>query len=131
MDYWEKTWTHGEDLEITWSDQDHCRQILSQASPSLIRVLQPIRFLTQDESPLLFTIHFLLNLSWDELRTAICSLSSPIWDEEEELLTKLSIVALDPTLFPVRFDLIMWDLTCGSLRIMQRIVRGELDQYIL
>jgi hypothetical protein len=71
---------------------------------------------------LLFQIHFLLDFSWDELRTAICSLR----DEEEGLLTKLLIVALDTTLFPVPLNPLMWDLACGSLRVMQQMIRGEL-----
>jgi hypothetical protein len=132
MDSCEEIWTDGGDLEITWSDQDHCRQILSQASPSLIRILHAIRFiLLQRADPwVLFQIHFLLDFPWDELRTAICSLCSLIHDEGEELMRKLLIVALDPSLFPVPFDSIMWDLACGFLHVMQRIRRGELDKYI-
>jgi hypothetical protein len=72
-----------------------------------------------------------LNFSWDELRTAICSLSSLVHDKEKGLLTKLLIVALDPTLFPVPFGSIMWDLTCDSLHVMQRIIGSELDNYLL
>jgi hypothetical protein len=104
---------------------------LSQASPSLIRILQGIKILVRDFNPLpLFQIHLFLNFSWDELRTAICSLRSLICDEEEGFLRKVSIVALDPTLFPVPFDSLMWDLACGSLRVMQQIFRGELIKNI-
>jgi hypothetical protein len=117
--------------EVTGSDQDHCSQILLQASPSLIRILQAIRFLEQHRYSPLSQIHFLLNFSWDALRMAICSLRSLRYDDEEVPLTKLGIVALDPTLFPVPFDLIMWDLACGSLSVMQQRVRGELNKYTL
>jgi hypothetical protein len=133
MDSCEEIWTYGRDLEITWSDQDHCRQILSQASPSLVRILHAIRFilLQGDDTWVLFQIHFFLNFSWDELRTAICSLRPLIHEKEEGLLNTLSTVALDPTLFLLPFDLIMWDLACGSLHVMQQILRGELDKSIL
>jgi hypothetical protein len=129
MDDCEQIWYLGK-LKITWSDRDHCSQILSQACPSLIRILQAIKFLRQDWYLPLLQIHFLLNFSWDKIRTAICSLCPLIQDKEDGLLSKLWIVALDPTLFPVPFDSLMWDLACSSLRVMQRILRGELDTNI-
>jgi hypothetical protein len=73
----------------------------------------------------------MLDFSWDELRTAICSLRSLICDEEEGFLSKLLNVALDPTIFPVNFELIIWDLACGSLRVVQRILKGELDYHLM
>jgi hypothetical protein len=130
MDYCEQIWIQDRELEVTWSDRDHCSQILSQASPSLIQILQAIKFLEPNWCSSTFRIHFLLNFPWEELRTVICSLRSLMHNEEEGLLSKLLIVALDPTLFPVPFDLIVWDLTCGSLHVAQQILRGELDTNI-
>jgi hypothetical protein len=124
----ELIWAQHGNLKVTWADRDHCTQILSQASRSLIRILQTIEFL-QDLR--LLEIHFLLDSSWDELRTVICSLRPLICEEERGLIRKVSMVALDPTLFPVPVDLIMWELACGSLCVMQRILRGELDKNIL
>jgi hypothetical protein len=133
MAYCEQIWIDAQfedrQFEVTSSDRDHSYQILSQASPSLIRILQAIRFIPWDgliPSGYLFKIHFRLDFSWNELRTVISSLRSLIHDEGEELMRKLLIVSLDPTLFPVHFDLIMHDLACGSLRVIQRILRGEL-----
>jgi hypothetical protein len=133
IDYCEQIWIEDRALEVTWSDRDHCSHILSQASPTLVRILHTIRFiiLQWHDTWVLCQIHFLLNFSWDELRTAICSLRSLIHDKEEGILNTLSTVALDPTLFPLPFDLIMWDLACGSLHVMQQILRGELDKFIL
>jgi hypothetical protein len=123
-------WLHAKEigLEATSSDRDHCSRILSQASSSLIRIVQAIRFIPPYfyGAILLLKIHFLLDFSWDELRIAICSLRSLICDEGKDLMRKLLIVALDPTFFPVPFDSLMWDLAHGSLRVMQRILRGEL-----
>jgi hypothetical protein len=126
----EEIWGQGQELEVNSSDQDHCSWILSQASPSLIRILQAIKFL-QRKGCSLFQIHFLLNFSWDELRTSICSLRSLIHDEGEELLRKLLITTLDPTLFPVPFDLIMWDLACSSLHVMQQRFRDKVIKDIM
>jgi hypothetical protein len=131
MDHFELIWYKDRQLEDTWSDRNYCHQILLQSSPSLIKILQAIKFLQRDGDSLLFQIHFLLDFSWDELRTSICSLRSLIHNEEDELLIKLLIVALDPTLFPVPFDLIMWDFACGSLHVMQQILRGELIKNIM
>jgi hypothetical protein len=130
MDYCEQIWYQGRELGVTSSDRDHCSQILSLASPSLIRSLQAIRFLQGCWRLTLFRIHFFLNFSWDKLRTAICSLRSFIHDKEERLLTRLLVVALDPTLFPVPFDSLMWDLACSSLHVMQQILKGKLIKNI-
>jgi hypothetical protein len=123
-------WHRGRKLEVISADQNRCCQIFSRAAFPLIRILQVIRLLSQDQDPLLFIIHFLLDLSWDELRTVICSLRGENL-EGKGLLKKVSMVALDPTLFPVPFDLIMWDLVCGFIRVMQRILRGELPKNIV
>jgi hypothetical protein len=131
MNSCEKIWVDSRELKVTGADRDHCCQILLQSSPSLIKILQANKFLQRNVYSPLLRIHFHLNFPWDELRTAICSLRSFIHDEEDELLSTLSIVALDPTLFPVPFDLIMWDLACGSLRVIQQILRGELDKSTL
>jgi hypothetical protein len=132
MNSCEKIWLQAKKkgLEATSSDRDHCSRILSQA-PSLIKILQVIKILLGSIIPPLFQIHFMLDFSWDELRTAICSLRSLVYDEEEGFLSKLLNVALDPTLFPMPFDSITWDLACGSLHATQRILRGESDKNIL
>jgi hypothetical protein len=132
MNSCEKIWLQAKEIgiEATSSDREHCSRILSQA-PSLIKILQVIKFLQGDITPPLFQIHFMLDFSRDELRTAICSLRSLICDEEEGFLSKLLNVALDPTIFPVHFDLIMWELVCKSLRVMQRILNGELIKNLM
>jgi hypothetical protein len=133
MNSCEEVWYQDRELEVVSSDWDHCSQILSQACPSPIRILQAIKFISPEwhYRRHMLKIHFLLNLSWDELRTAICSLRPLIHNKEEGLLNTLSTVALDPTLFPLPFDLIMWDLACSSLHVMQQILRGKLDKSTL
>jgi hypothetical protein len=133
MDHCQDIWSHQHDeIQITAQDWNHCSWILSQASPSLMRVLQVIKFIQlPPEDPLaLLKIHFLLDFSWNKLRTVICSLRPLIGDKGDGLLKKLLIVALDPTLFPVLFNSIMRDLACGSLRVMQQILRGKLDENV-
>jgi hypothetical protein len=133
MDYCEKIWVEHGEIKITAQDQNHCRQILSQTSPSLIRILQAFRFIPwgYNISHVLFRIHFPLDFSWDELRMVISALRSLIGKEGAALIRKLLIVALDPTCVPVPFDSIMWDSACGSLRVMQQILRGEVDNLIM
>jgi hypothetical protein len=129
MNYCDQIWYQGRD-EVIWSDREHCSQILSQASPSLIKILQAIRFCPSGFR-LLFKIHLMFDFSWDELRTAICSLRSLVCEKERWLIREVSIDALNPTRFQVPFDSIMWDLACGSLCAMQRILGGELDNYLM
>ncbi|KAJ7204824.1 hypothetical protein GGX14DRAFT_646452 [Mycena pura] len=131
-------------IRATEEEQDNAYQILSQASPSLIRILHAI-FPLLDASDsisakeveytfcnLLFTIHITLDVSWDKLKTAICSLRPLMGNRAERRFIKvMSIVALDPTLFPPRFDSILWDLACGSLHVFRQVLSGEIDGIIL
>jgi hypothetical protein len=75
---------------------------------------------------LILKIHTLMDFSWDELRMAFCSLRSLMLHEGEELIRIMPIVALDMALSRAPF---LWDLTCGCLRVMQRILSGEVDRY--
>ncbi|KAJ6499823.1 hypothetical protein DFH09DRAFT_1102896 [Mycena vulgaris] len=115
MCYCEGIWCDDKGTEVTGTDRDHYRQILSQAAPSLIKIFQAIEFLIPGDSSreLLFKLHFLLDFTWSQ---------------EGRHIRNVLIVALDPTLFPVRFDSITWDLTCGSLRVMVRILSGEVNK---
>ena len=78
-------------------------------------------------------IHFLLEFSWDKLRTVICSLRTLVDKEELEAepIKNMWIVANDPTVFPVQFESMVWDLTCGSLRVIRQMLRGEVDKNIM
>ncbi|KAJ7204827.1 hypothetical protein GGX14DRAFT_646492 [Mycena pura] len=136
----------GSKIRATEEEQDNAYQILSQASPSLIRVLHAI-FLIINASKrhtsvsegmqyvlcnLLFTIHITLDVSWDKLKTVICSLRPLIGNRAKLRFIKvMSIVALDPTLFPLRFDSILWNLACGSLHVFRQVLSGEMDKNIL
>jgi hypothetical protein len=133
MLYCDSIWSKDKRIQVTEQDRDYCRQILSRASSSLVKILQIVasQVISYDKGMLaanpLLTIRLLFNFSWDELRTAICSLRSLIDEEGEELTRKVSIVASNPVLCPVQFYSEMWDLTCGSLDVMLRIFKGELD----
>ncbi|KAJ7323329.1 hypothetical protein DFH08DRAFT_1085498 [Mycena albidolilacea] len=135
------------EIRVTEEDRDNAYQILSQASPSLIRILQAMILIQLHDRKkassyfhgvkhmihkLLFTIHIMLDLSWDELRTMICSLRPLIGNRAEWRFIKiLSIVASDSTLFPPQFDSILWDLASGSLHVFQQVLSGEMDEIIL
>jgi hypothetical protein len=74
---------------------------------------------------LIYKIHILLDFSWDELRLAFCSLRSLIGHEGEGLIRNMPIVALDVTLSRAH---LLWDLSCGGLHLMRRILSGEVDK---
>jgi hypothetical protein len=106
---------------------------LSQASPSLLRILQAIKFITYPAyhpyhpwEALIFKIHAFLDFSWDELRMGFRSLRSLIGHEGNEFIRNMPIFASEMALSPVH---LLWDLTCGSLRVMRRILSGELDKH--
>jgi hypothetical protein len=123
----------GRENQVTEEDRGHCRQILSQVSPSLLRILQIIKFITYPayhlyypSQTLISKIHVLLDFSWDELRMAFCSLRSLILHEGEELIRIMPIVALDMVISPAH---LLWDLTCGGLCVVRRILSGEVDKH--
>ncbi|KAJ6551263.1 hypothetical protein B0H19DRAFT_1236482 [Mycena capillaripes] len=121
-------------IQVTEKDWDHYHWMLSQASPSLIRILRAIPFVHEGTSSIfyLFSVCIQLNVSWEELRTALhflCSLKDQ--DEGEEFIMKVLIVAFDHALSPWSFDSMMWDLACGALHAMLQMVQGEMDKEIL
>jgi hypothetical protein len=134
MVYCETIWCQHcrERIQVTEEDRDHCHHILSQVSPSLLRILQTIPFITYPTTHpyyapevLIFKIHALLNFSWDELRMAFCSLRSLIGHEGGGLISNMPIVALDMVISPAH---LLWDLTCSGLCVMRRILSGEVDK---
>jgi hypothetical protein len=135
MVYCEIIWFQdsGGRIQVTEEDRDHCHQILSQVSPSLLRILQTIKFITypvyypyHPSEAFIFKIHTLLNFSWDELRMAFCSLRSLIGNEGGGLIRKMPIVALDMVISPAH---LLWDLTCGGLCVMRRTLSSEVDKH--
>lgn len=78
--------------------------------------------------PLLKT-HVLLDITWDDLRTAICSLRSlKDQDEGEGLLTlKVSAAAFDPAICSWSFEPVKWELSYGSLHVLRQILHGKVD----
>ncbi|KAF7369296.1 hypothetical protein MVEN_00257400 [Mycena venus] len=122
-------WSNHEEVRIARKSRDYYCQVLSQALPTLVKILQAVESIPLDGSSVLFKIHILLDLSWEELKTAICPLQSLAVHDREGCTTEPS-VALNPTLFPAHLDSILWDLTCGSLRVILRILKGELERYM-
>ncbi|KAJ7737215.1 hypothetical protein B0H14DRAFT_497334 [Mycena olivaceomarginata] len=143
MLYCELAWKLETEIEVTAEDWDQSHKILLQASPSLIRILQAV-FLIQPpptdhdiypevmhtKETFLCKIHMMLNISWGELRTVLCSLR-PLIHGGEQLIKTMLIVALDPTLFPPCFDSILWALACGSLNAIQQLLSSEIDNRIM
>jgi hypothetical protein len=75
---------------------------------------------------LMFKLHILLDVSWDELRLAVCSLRLLMGHGGDRFIKSMPKVALGLTLFPVHLP---WDLTCGCMRVMRQILSGEVDRY--
>jgi hypothetical protein len=77
---------------------------------------------------LMFKIRVLLDLSWDELRMAICSLRPLIGDHEKQPIMNVSMVVLDLTSYLPR---LLWDLAYSSLRVLLRRLHGEVAVMIM
>ncbi|KAJ7875717.1 hypothetical protein B0H14DRAFT_2568568 [Mycena olivaceomarginata] len=111
-------------------------EILSQASQQLIRVLHVYRLDftgrsldLREEIPnckFLLNIHFLLNLSWDEIRRAICPLRSIIGEDVGSLNELLTFVWNPPLPRIHQCGSIFWDIAFGYLPMVQAVRSGRL-----
>ncbi|KAF7330634.1 NACHT domain-containing protein [Mycena sanguinolenta] len=126
MDYFESIVAPEAD-QVTQEDWNRSYQVLSQASPLLLRILRAGTLIYKRHSDptgtffVLFDIHFLLDISWDELRMAICSLRS-FTDGE---IANIFVVAKESARSAANFGPLMLDLTRGALRLVQKVLRAE------
>ncbi|KAJ7489211.1 hypothetical protein FB451DRAFT_1362173 [Mycena latifolia] len=91
-------------------------------SPQILRILQAYHVIGTSigiTTCPIFAIHLLLELSWDELRTAICPLRTLI-GEDKDSLAQLLISTFVSDLTPVRSD-----MARGFLCLVKRIETGE------
>ncbi|KAJ7233838.1 hypothetical protein B0H12DRAFT_165490 [Mycena haematopus] len=119
---------------VTQEDWDHSHQVLLQASPSLAWIFQAVTLIRDPvihsvPQSLLFGVHLLLDVPWNELRITICSLCS--FMDDRRLLATLFVVAPQSNLIPAHLDAIVLNLTCGALRVLQQILHDELPRSIM
>ncbi|KAJ7445938.1 hypothetical protein B0H11DRAFT_2249115 [Mycena galericulata] len=94
---------------------DKYHQVLLQVSPQLIRILRACKFFPIELTNILYRLHHLLDLSWDELRLTICSLRELV-GEDTDRLQELFAFTLNSTLIVEHnFDSIVRDLVWGAL----------------
>jgi hypothetical protein len=100
--------------------------ILSEISPQLARILFACSISpTKWDGRLLFRLHFVLDLSWDDLRATICPLRRITGDEEGRFRELRRLSLLDNT-FVGRLDPndLLLDLAKGLLRLVGAMVHG-------
>lgn len=115
-------------FEGTADGLEKYHNILSAASPQLVRVLRAYRIFPRGSlRGALVKVHFLLDVSWDELRAVICLLR-PIIGEDEGHLRSLLISASNQTVvLNPHLDSILYDLTLGCLRFMKMLLGHTMD----
>ncbi|KAJ7085034.1 hypothetical protein C8R44DRAFT_721720 [Mycena epipterygia] len=109
---------------VTSYDHDY-GEILSQAPSQLLKILHActITNVSDSQSSLVRT-HFLLDLSWNELRKSICPLRD-IMDTYDGKLDKLLTYASDPDFCPKPAS-IFWELSRGCLCVMRSMLDHKL-----
>ncbi|KAJ7846807.1 hypothetical protein B0H13DRAFT_1907555 [Mycena leptocephala] len=106
-------------------DVSTCHYALSHAPPQLMRILHAYRIATYKHN-ILLNIHLMLDVSWDELRKAVCSLRSSIGTNMDGLRELLNY-ASNPTVRPkLHSGSILIDLALGYLRVMKSILTHRL-----
>jgi hypothetical protein len=109
---------------------NNCHDILSQTPPQLTAILYAYRLIA-DIYPgvVLLKIHFLLGLSWDELRAAICPLRG-ILGHDMARLQGLRTCDLDQTLLTkLDSDSILLELARGTLRVFGAVINREMEHW--
>ncbi|KAJ7759787.1 hypothetical protein DFH07DRAFT_443279, partial [Mycena maculata] len=96
---------------------DNCHDILSRTSPQLIKILSSYRVFPKIcDGCFLVRIHFLLGLSWEELRTAICPLRGILGDDPTRLQELLIFDPEETFLGRQDSDSLLLELARGGLR---------------
>lgn len=129
-------WSLSRPTVVAIKQQSHnYHEILLQASPQLTRILRAYRLgvffrgSSTDFSAIPLRVRLLLDLSWDELRAAICPLREIIGDDKPAL-HELFPAALDETLFAeFNVDSVLWDFARSGLRVTKGVISGELEKY--
>ncbi|KAJ7878472.1 hypothetical protein B0H13DRAFT_1892636 [Mycena leptocephala] len=118
MILWQENW-HTAAAEVTKGQSNNSRNILWTASPQLIRILYAHRVFPDTRGRLiLFRIHFLLDLSWYQLREAISPLRGILGDNLPRL-EKLLTSDLDETfLGSVDLKSLLLELAVDGLRVI-------------
>ncbi|KAF8190934.1 hypothetical protein K438DRAFT_1970687 [Mycena galopus ATCC 62051] len=114
-----------------------CDDVLVQLSPQLLHILYAAKVLpTICDQCCLARIHFLLGISWDDLREAICPLRGLLGDDLEELqdlrtcnFDKVFLAGLDANVvlselghrvLPIMVEIINGDTQCRGLQLAVR-----------
>ncbi|KAJ7437405.1 hypothetical protein FB451DRAFT_1305732 [Mycena latifolia] len=119
-------WYPSTATQVTTEQKSHNHQVL-QASPQLIKVLRAFSVLPPGcRYRALFTVHIMLDLSWDKLRAAICPLQGILGDDKERL-RELFISASHEARFG-EVESTIRDLVSGGLHVLKEIVNGEVDR---
>lgn len=103
----------------------NCQEILVQASPQLITILHACTVTPKAcRDYMLFRIHFLLSLSWDDLRAAICSLRGVLGDNKAQLQ---ELQTFSSTFLSLESTAILLSLANGGLHVITVMTTGEMD----
>ncbi|KAJ7809030.1 hypothetical protein B0H13DRAFT_1928142 [Mycena leptocephala] len=115
-------------------------EIVSQVSLNIdtLRILYAYRVtatMPDSGSDILFRIRFLLGLSWDELRAAMCALRQILGQDITQLTncrTLRRTCILDETvLATLDTDAVLAELAKGSLRHIRAMIDGQIDKRAL
>jgi hypothetical protein len=101
------------------------------ASWQLIEILRVFAFTHSAWGDALLRVHLLANISWDDLRGAICPLRATV-GQDREPLQALFFFTSDLALRPhSNFDSTISAIAWGGLRMLKRIFSREIPPYHL
>jgi hypothetical protein len=117
---------------MTVQQSNNCENILSQMSSQLRRILYTYRALYYPGFEcVLFRIHHLLGLSWDELRASICPLHRILGNDTARLRELIAFNGGDTLFGSLDYDSLLLELAKGCLRAIEAMIDGEMHWAIL
>jgi hypothetical protein len=130
MAHCESIWSRANPAPVTRKDWNRAQQILlaQKVTRTTIQILEAIACIQNRQAWLLFKLHILMDFSWNDLRTAICSLRS--FNGQELLLANLPWISIR-CMFQEQIDSVRWTLICGAMRSMDRITHGAVAPWMV
>ncbi|KAJ7878781.1 hypothetical protein B0H14DRAFT_1628944 [Mycena olivaceomarginata] len=116
------------DLVELWEDYRYMCYTGTPSRQRTVYVLGVDRS-TSGDTVRLLDIHVLLDVSWNDLRAAICSLR-PIIGEDEAKILALSRFAAEHFSSPSLVATLSLDLARGYIRLQRRIASGQKPSYL-
>ncbi|KAJ7444543.1 hypothetical protein B0H11DRAFT_437643 [Mycena galericulata] len=118
-------WACSKELTTEQDSRNH-REVWSQVSPQLIRILRAFMVFPEGTICILFHLHHFLDLSWDEMRAIICPLRALVGEDEQQLRELFAFASDRTFIAEPNFHSIIRELALGGLHVMTGVISDKI-----